>query len=124
MTHPVVHWEIGGHSLPALSDFYAKAFGWKIDEADENYCLVHPADGGLGGGLMQTHDQMPPYVTIYVQVDNLEEELKTIAGLGGTMLMPPTAINDNASFALFQDPAGNIVGLLRTSEPINSQPAR
>jgi predicted enzyme related to lactoylglutathione lyase len=120
MAHPVVHWEIGGRSLPELSDFYARAFGWKIDETDENYRIVEAVDGGLGGGLMRTRDQMPPYVTIYVQVESLEDELKKITGLGGRTLVPPTAINDNASFALFQDPAGNAVGLLQASGPIVS----
>jgi predicted enzyme related to lactoylglutathione lyase len=58
-------------------------------------------------------------VTIYVQVDDLENELKTIAGLGGRTLVPPTAISENASFALFDDPAGNTVDLLQASGRIN-----
>jgi len=40
--------------MSALREFYAKAFGWTITDAGPNYCLVQPADGGLGGGIMQT----------------------------------------------------------------------
>lgn len=118
MARPVVHWEIGGRDMPALRQFYAKAFGWTITDAGPAYCLVHPADDGLGGGLMQVSDQMPPYVTVYVQVDDLDAALGEIAALGGTTLVPPTLINDTASFAMFRDPEGNVVGLLKASGPI------
>ncbi|BCY09441.1 VOC family protein [Actinoplanes sp. L3-i22] len=119
MTNAVVHWEIAGRDLPALRDFYAKAFAWTIDDAGDGYCLVRPVDGGTGGGLMQTHGQMPPYVTIYVDVEDLRETLSTVTGLGGRQLVPPTRINDSLSFAMFQDPAGNTVGLLQ-GEPLNA----
>jgi len=118
MTHPVVHWEIGGRNLTKLRDFYAKAFGWSIQEAGADYCLVQPADGGIGGGLMRARDPMPPYVTVYVQVEDLEEALRTVGSLGGTALVTPTAISETASFALFRDPEGNVIGLLHATGPI------
>jgi predicted enzyme related to lactoylglutathione lyase len=118
MTNPVVHWEIGGRDLAALREFYSKAFGWAISEDDTGYQLVQPADGGLGGGLMQTRDDMPAYVTIYVQVEDLDAALGTISSLGGIPLVPPTTINDRAAFALFRDPEGNVVGLLHAAGPI------
>jgi uncharacterized protein len=118
MPNPVVHWEIGGHDLKSLEDFYAKAFGWTIRDGGPGYRMVDPTDGGLGGGLMQARGQMPPYVTIYVQVEDLETALKTVGDLGGTPLVPPTRINDTMSFALFRDPEGNVVGLLRATGPI------
>ena len=118
MPNPVVHWEIGGKDLKSLEDFYAKAFGWTIRDGGPGYRMVDPADGGLGGGLMQARAQIRPYVTVYVQVDELETALDTIADLGGTPLVPPTRIDDTASFALFRDPEGNVVGLLRATGPI------
>ncbi|WP_127508002.1 VOC family protein [Actinoplanes solisilvae] len=118
MTNPVVHWEIGGPDLAALSDFYGKAFGWAIREEEPGYAMVQAVVGGLGGGLMQARGEMEPYVTIYVQVDDLDVALHTIGELGGATLVPPTRINDKATFALFRDPAGNTVGLLRATGPI------
>lgn len=115
MAHPVVHWEIGGRDLGGLREFYAKAFGWSTADAGPNYALVEAADGGIGGGLMQTSGAMAPYVTFYVQVDSLAAALAEIGALGGTTLVPPTAINDTSSFALFRDPEGNVVGLLEAS---------
>jgi predicted enzyme related to lactoylglutathione lyase len=118
MTHPVVHWEIGGHDMSALREFYAKAFGWTIDDAGPRYALVQAVEGGLGGGLMQTREDIPPYVTVYVQVDDLDEALDQVVNLGGSRLVSPTAINDAASFAMFRDPEGNVVGLLQATGPV------
>ncbi|GID29845.1 VOC family protein [Paractinoplanes brasiliensis] len=118
MPNPVVHWEIGGRDLETLQDFYAKAFGWTIRDGGPGYRMVDRVGGGLGGGLMQAREQAPPYVTIYVQVEDLETALKLIGDLGGTPLVPPTPIDDSMSFALFRDPEGNVVGLLRAATPI------
>ncbi|MEV0895374.1 VOC family protein [Actinoplanes sp. NPDC049802] len=120
MGNSVVHWEIAGPDLAALRDFYAKAFDWTIDDAGEDYCLVRPAGDGLGGGLMQTRGEMPPYLTVYIAVEDLTAALNTIAGLGGTMQVPPTRINESMWFAMFEDPAGNMVGLLQ-GEPLDEQ---
>lgn len=71
----------------------------------------------MGGGLMRTHGDRPPYVTVYVQVDDLNAALEEITKLGGSPVVPPTAINDAASFAMFRDPYGNVVGLLQAAGP-------
>ena len=118
MAHPVVHWEIGGRDAAALREFYQQAFGWKMTEAGPNYTLVAPADGGLGGGIMRSPEGTPPYVTIYVQVDDLDAALARIHGLGGQTVVAPTAIDGSASFALFSDPQGHLVGLRRATGPI------
>jgi predicted enzyme related to lactoylglutathione lyase len=118
MSHPVVHWEVGTSDAAATREFFAKAFGWTMTDAGPEYTLVVPADGGLGGGIMQTRAGMPSYVTIYIQVDDLDAKLAEIAALGGHTVVPPTQINDDMTFAMFADPSGNVVGLLRASGPI------
>ncbi len=118
MSHPVVHWEIGGRDAPALQEFYAKVFGWTITDAGPDYSLVQPVGGGLGGSIMRTRGDTPPRVTVYVRVDDLDEKLADVEHLGGRRLVPPTAINESASFAMFCDPEGNVVGLLKQTGPI------
>jgi predicted enzyme related to lactoylglutathione lyase len=116
MSHPIVHWEIGGHDAAALREFYAKAFGWTMTAGGPNYTLVQPA-GGLGGGIMQVPEGTAAYVTVYVQVDDLDAKLTEIGQLGGKVVVAPTEIDENMSFALFADPEGAVVGLLRTTSP-------
>jgi predicted enzyme related to lactoylglutathione lyase len=111
MAHPVVHWEIGGRDAESLRRFYTDLFGWQIDESDAEYGLVETGDG-VGGGIMRTPDAVPPYVTIYVQVGDLDRALRRVEELGGKELKGPTPIRDVGAFALFQDPEGNVIGLL------------
>ncbi|NUT36643.1 MAG: VOC family protein [Hamadaea sp.] len=118
MSHPVVHWEIGARDAEASREFYAKAFGWTMTDAGPGYTLVPATDGGLAGGIMQTQPGMPPYVTVYVQVDDLVAKLTEIAALGGATIVPPTDIDENMSFAMFADPDGAVVGLLKATGPV------
>jgi uncharacterized protein len=112
MANPVVHWEIGGRDLDTLAAFYRDVFGWEATTFDPDYRLVN-LDEGIGGGLMRCRDDMPVYVTIYVDVDDLAATLKQVTELGGTQLLAPTPIPGVGAFALFQDPEGNTIGIMR-----------
>lgn len=112
MARPVVHWEIGARDAAALRRFYAALFDWDIT-GDADYGLIAPADGGIGGGIMQTRQGMPPYLTLYVGVDDLEASLERAASLGGRTLVIPTPITGIGAFAMFSDPEGNTIGLMK-----------
>ncbi|WP_350275839.1 VOC family protein [Kribbella sp. HUAS MG21] len=114
MTNPVIHFEIGGRDLGRLTSFYSELFGWQLQPAGPEYALVPAgADGvGLGGGLMQTGDAMPPYVTVYVAVDDLRTMLDRAVGLGAKTVVEPTEIPGVGWFAMFTDPDGNLIGLM------------
>ena len=60
---------------------------------------------------------MPNYAAIYVQVDDIEVSLGEIASIGGTTVVPRTEIPGTVTFALFTDPAGNMVGLVEGETP-------
>ena len=117
MGNPVVHFEIAGPDGPALNQFYSDLFGWKIDVQGEemgNYGIVPANEGGIGGGLLPTTENIPArsYVTFYVQVDELQAALDKVANMGGNAIMPPMEIAPGmGSIALFGDPAGNTIGL-------------
>lgn len=113
MAHGVVHWEIGGRDLARLRGFYGALFGWTTDSGDPGYALVPGVDGGIGGGLMQAPPGVPPYVTFYVAVDDLDATLARVKDLGGGVLVPPTPIPGVGGFAMFQDPEGNAIGIIR-----------
>jgi predicted enzyme related to lactoylglutathione lyase len=116
MRGAVMHWEIAGPDAAALREFYGKMFGWDMTPAGPEYTLVAPVDSGLGGGIMQTRMGMPSYVTVYLTCDDLEATLAEITALGGNTVVPPTAIDADKSFAMFTDPAGNVIGLMKIRE--------
>lgn len=114
MSNPVVHWEIGATDASKLETFYTEAFGWEITPAGPEYALVLGADGGIGGGILQVSEGMPPYLTLYVDVDDLESSLSNVVRLGASEVVPPTSIPGVGRFALFEDPDGHILGLLES----------
>lgn len=52
----------------------------------------------------------------------LDAKLTEIGQLGGKVVVAATAIDDKMSFALFADPEGTVVGLLRTTAPFGGRP--
>ena len=53
------------------------------------------------------------WVTVYVQSDDLAASLAKIEAAGGKTMMQPEAIEGGPEIALFTDPAGNMVGLVK-----------
>jgi uncharacterized protein len=114
MPNPVVHFEImATGDVAAVRKFYAEAFGWKIDANNPmNYGLVDTGEG-IRGGIGQPMAG-PSYATFYVQVDDLRKALDRIESLGGSTIMPPMDIpGQGISIAMFKDPAGNLIGLVK-----------
>lgn len=113
MRNPVIHFEIGGRDAERLTSFYTTLFAWQVQPAGPDYWLVDAGDEGIGGGLARTDDGKPPYLTVYVAVDDLEHTLDQAGELGGKTLMGPTEVPGIGLIALIADPDGNTVGLLR-----------
>ena len=115
----VVHFEIAGRNGPALRDYYTKLFGWKFQiwEGGPDYGLVAPGaeKPGIGGGVGACPPDAKPYVTVYIQVDDVQASLDKAAKLGGRVILPPTPIPGVGTNALFSDPEGNMIGLFQPS---------
>ncbi len=114
MPNPVVHWEIMSQTKgKELQEFYGSLFGWSINaDNPQNYGLVDTGTGrGINGGIGPTSE--PTRVTIYIEVDDLQAYLDKAESLGGKTLMKPEEIPGGIALALFSDPDGNVVGLLK-----------
>ena len=114
MGQPVVHFEIMGTDAAKLQDYYRQLFDWEIDANNPmNYGLVKAEEGGIGGGVGAT-PMGNKIVTIYVGVPDPQAALDKAVQLGGQVVMPVTEIPDMVTFALFADPEGNVVGIVRS----------
>ena len=123
MGHPVVHFEITGTNGPALEKFYAELFGWHVQAMPEmKYGLVDTHHAGINGGIATAQDGAPTGVTFYVEGDDLQALLKKAESLGGKTLMGVTEIPNVVTIAMFADPAGNAIGLVK-SDP-SQQPEK
>lgn len=115
MANPVVHFEIVGSDGAALQKFYGDLFDWAIDANNPmSYGSVPAAEGGIGGGIAATQDGSA-LVTIYVQVDDLQAALDRAEALGAKTVMPPMDVPGGPSIAVFSDPEGNTIGLVKAT---------
>ncbi len=126
MAAPVVHWEINSNNAEELRKFYSKVFGWNVNANNPmNYGLVMPdANRGIGGGIGQNDPSQPapPSIMFYMEVSDLDETLNQAIAMGGSIVMPPMEIPDMITMAMFKDPEGNTLGLVKSMPP--SKPAR
>ncbi len=118
MGHPVVHFEISSKDYKKAIEFYKGLFGWNIDEYPGMEYGMTKADGegGIGGGIGPAQGGAPPFVTFYVQVDDLQTYLDKAESLGGKAIVPPTPIPEVGSFAMFSDLDGNVIGIFKDKE--------
>ena len=120
MSSEIVHFEIMGPDGAALADFYRKTFGWESEpfEGVEHYYAVDgDGIGGIGGAVGQGGAEMPAYAAIYLGVDSIDNHLARIETAGGSTVVPRQVMPGVVAFAMFKDPAGNLVGLAENETP-------
>lgn len=114
----VTHFEITGRDGAKSREFYGSLFGWQVDANNPmEYGIVSPNENGIGGGIAATPPGGSPMVTIYVEVDSIQPYLEKAKSLGGKVIMERTEVPGMVTFAQFQDPDGNIIGLAETAVP-------
>jgi hypothetical protein len=115
MANPVTWFEIIGKDSAALQKFYGDVFAWKLSPPMPdmgNYSMLDHEGQGIQGGIGgEASDE--PRVSVYIQVDDPQAYMDKLVAAGGTMLMPPTQIMPDTMIAMFKDPAGNTMGLLK-----------
>jgi uncharacterized protein len=110
--HEVVHWEIQAKDPPGLHRFYSAVFDWEIDANNPmRYGMVgskgkNGIDGGIGGG-----EGDKSRVVVYTSVPSIPVALGHIEALGGKTVMPRSDMGF-VVIALYEDPEGNVMGLI------------
>jgi len=107
---PVAHFEI--HGSEDLRSFYADLFDWDVDADNPmHYGVVNThGEGGISGGIAEDDES---WVTVYVQVEDLQAALDKAEKLGGKTVQPPMDVPGGPSLAIFTDPSGNRMGLVK-----------
>jgi predicted enzyme related to lactoylglutathione lyase len=111
VANPVVYFEIIGKDAKRLYDFYGGLFGWTLRATGGPVDYRHVEGATLAGGIGEEPDGQPR-VSVYVQVPDLQVALDKAEELGGSVLLPPSEMGQVA-IALFADPAGNVIGLIK-----------
>ena len=127
--NPVVHFEMPSKDKKRTAEFYAKVFGWTMNqlgaemgdyllagttETDENNMVKTP--GNINGGFFDYKDEdgfRQPHLVI--AVDNLEESMKKVEEGGGKLIGKPMDIPGIGKYISFKDTEDNNVGMLQPS---------
>jgi predicted enzyme related to lactoylglutathione lyase len=120
---PIAYFEVGSADFQTLVSYYRELFGWVVTEAGDGYMLIDTRAGtGINGGIGRSRDGNP-WVSFYVAVDDPQAALDRAAALGGSAVVPVTAIPGLMTWAMFTDPDGNLVGLVRfAGGPVTGRP--
>jgi predicted enzyme related to lactoylglutathione lyase len=114
MPNPVVHFEVLGKDAETTQSFYANIFDWPMEKVMDSYAMVKTGgDTGIPGGVGSAMGDSPGHSTFYVEVDDLQATLDAIEAAGGSTAQPPMDVPNGPSIALFRDPDGNLVGLVK-----------
>jgi len=115
MANPVVHFEVIGSDAETLRRFYSEAFSWQMqDVMDGNYYMVNTGvENGVAGGVGAAPGGAGGHVTFYVEVDDPAAALEKISSLGGRTVQEPMDVPNGPTIALFADPEGHVVGLVK-----------
>ena len=121
----VVHFEIPADDLARAKEFYGSVFEWQLEDMegmDYTSVTTVPVDdqqmptepGAINGGLIHRSEELSvPVLT--VDVDSINETLKSVEAAGGSVVRSRTEIPGMGAYAYLRDPEGNVVGLWETT---------
>ncbi|MFK7845346.1 MAG: VOC family protein [Rhodothermales bacterium] len=119
--HPVVHFEIGCQEGEKTRKFFAQLFGWEISDHSPGMTINTGSAKGIGGHINDLAPEWGAYVTVYIEVDELEGYLKKAGELGGKTLVPPVTVPGQGDFAWLAAPEGNIIGIWKPATDSNNE---
>jgi uncharacterized protein len=116
MGNAVVHFEVGGPDDQPLVAFYGELFGWGLQPfGGGGYTMVDTlGGGGINGGIGKSQTGAP-WSAFYVEADDVQAMLDKANSLGGTTVMPVTDFGGVVTIAMFNDPDGLLVGLVKSA---------
>src|SRR6266705_1928875 len=122
MGNAVVHFEIGGPDDAPLVTFYGELFGWNLQPFEGGgYTLIDTnGGGGINGGIGKSQTG-EPWSTFYVEAEDLQAVLDKAESLGAKTVMPITDFGGAVTIAMFNDPDGRLVGLVKAADPAQGE---
>lgn len=110
---PIVFFDIAGPDQAKQTAFYRDVFAWQIGAGGNvSVPVVSPLPGTLRAD--------PPVTGLYIGVEDVTAALKSVVDHGGQIRSPRFEVKGVVVLGLFEDPAGNTVGLveMKNDKPV------
>ena len=121
----IVWWEIETPDPETFQTFHGALWGWTFQRAfedsdlDADYWIIEAAGKGIGG-LQRAATTTPPHAgtRLYVEVDDLEQALRTVEEHGGRVERRRTALGGSDRwYGTASDPTGVTFGMWTEHPP-------
>jgi len=96
--------------------FYSAVFGWHTTAfpgGDVKYTLWTNEGKNVGGLMQRPREDVPPHWLGYVTVSDVDATTRRVREAGGQVLMEPFDVPTVGRIAVFKDPQGADVGIIR-----------
>ena len=116
------HFAINANDIARAKRFYERAFGWNVSPWGPPgfYQIRTAADGepaGVRGALQGRRELVAGQPTIgfecTIAVTSIDDTAKAIVDNGGRVIMPKSIIVGVGALMFFQDPEGNVLGVIQ-----------
>jgi hypothetical protein len=109
---PVNYFEIIVNNAASIAQFYNTVLGWDAPFQAGPYVSVKTGDTGINGAIIDKSIAIfPQGLTLTLSVRDCNEVLDKVNQSGGKVVLPRTEVPEFGVFAMFEDPAGNRIGL-------------
>ncbi len=118
----IIHFDIRANNLTRAKDFYERLFDWKFRllPGPMNYYIIETSDlqgrQGIGGGMSQGDNSQG--ITNFIGVASIDDSLKKVKELGGSVIQPKQALPGWGYLALCADTENNTFGLFQEDKQI------
>ena len=106
--------------LKRAGSFYSELFGWTAKPDSQNVYTEFQVGGKSIAGMMAMtphHGDAPSHWMPYTMVDDCDATVRKVRELGGDVRVPPTDIEKVGRFAVFSDPAGATLAVIKLLHP-------
>ena len=108
--NPVVFWELASYDMEKSVQFFRDVFDWRIDFNDRLGFYIIPESTPQGesmeGGVFTLKKAKLPFLTLYIQVDDMDNKARLIEEKSGFITEGPREIPGGSKICLFNEPSG------------------
>ncbi|HWZ20105.1 MAG TPA: VOC family protein [Ktedonobacteraceae bacterium] len=110
-TGKICYIEIPAIDISESAQFYQQAFGWQVRQRTDGSTAFDDTTGEVSGTwVLGRSASTDPGLLVYIMVASAATSIASIISAGG-LIVKPVNTAEHEVYALFSDPAGNILGI-------------
>jgi uncharacterized protein len=110
-TGKICYIEIPAIDIPESAHFYQRVFGWQVRHRNDGSTAFDDTVGGVSGTWVTGRPPSTnPGLLVSIMVATAATTIEAIIAAGGEIVQPVNP-DEHEVYALFRDPAGNVLGI-------------